>query len=231
MKKRLKEIIKRNKYLYGLCSKCSNIIKSVFNKQYKEVRHFYKSGGPEMTESCSILNENSIVFELGGYKGHWTKAIYEKYHCFLYVFEPIKEFCDVMENAFRDLHKIHVYNMGIGVKTLDSLINVSADGSSIYDKGASETIKIKSLEEFCKENSIEIIDFMQINIEGGEYDILEWLIESGNIKRIHVLQIQFHNRKELNSKQRMRSIQKELEKTHVLEWAFRPYVWDRWRLK
>lgn len=81
------------------------------------------------------------------------------------------------------------------------------------------------------ENGIDHIDFMQMNIEGGEYDILEWLIESGNIKRICVLQVQFHNRKEIDSKKRMQSIQAELEKTHTLEWAFRPYVWDRWVLK
>lgn len=184
-----------------------------------------------MTESCETLDENSIVFELGGYKGHWTKAMYEKYHCSCYVFEPVKEFCAIMENMFANEPKVHVYNRGIGVETSESFINVSEDGSSVYDEGASEAIQIKSLEEFCKENGIETIDFMQMNIEGGEYDILEWLIESGNIKRIKVLQIQFYNRKELNAGRRMRSIQKELEKTHVLEWAFRPYVWDRWKLK
>ena len=100
--------------------------------------------------------------------------------------------------------------------------------SSVYDKNGNRKIKIKAIKEFLEENRIDRIDFIQINIEGGEYDILEWLIESGDIKQIKILQIQFHDRKEIDSKRRMEDIQINLEKTHTLEWAFRPYVWERW---
>lgn len=224
-------MLKKNDVLFSVCAKCYHKVHGIFNRQYREVRRFYRNNGPKMTEECAALNENSVVFELGGYKGSWIKTIYEKYHCFCYVFEPVKEFYDVIQNTFSEESKVHVYNLGIGVTTQESFIGVSADGSSVYNEETNEKIQIKSLEEFCMENGIDYIDFMQMNIEGGEYDILEWLIESGNIKRIHVLQVQFHNRKEIDSKRRMRSIQSKLEKTHILEWAFRPYVWDRWVLK
>lgn len=184
-----------------------------------------------MLRECSYLNSNSVVFELGGYKGDWVSDIYEKYLCSCYVFEPIKEFCDVIRMKFQDVEKVHIYNMGIGIATYNSIINVSEDGSSIYDKNGNRKIRIKAFKEFLEENRIDRIDFIQINIEGGEYDILEWLIESKYIKQIEILQIQFHDRKEIDSKQRMENIQSNLEKTHMLEWAFRPYVWERWIIK
>lgn len=32
------------------------------------------------------LNEDSVVFDLGGYKGEWTEKIFSKYRCYIYVF-------------------------------------------------------------------------------------------------------------------------------------------------
>lgn len=132
MKEKIKESLRRNKALYNICKKCYHTFIIHWGRQYREVQRFFKNNGPEMTETCPRLNENSIVFELGGYKGDWIKAIYEKYHCCCYVFEPVKEFYEVIKNTFAEEAKMHVYNLGIGVTTQDSLINVSEDGSSLY---------------------------------------------------------------------------------------------------
>ena len=229
MFQRLKECIKRNKILYSFLLKCYRCICYIGGGQkYRKVQEFFRKQGNDMLRESSFLNSDSVVFELGGYKGDWVGDIYEKYLCNCYVFEPIEEFCDVIRMKFQDVEKVHIYNMGIGVTTYDSIINVSEDGSSVYDKNGNRKIKIKAIKEFLEENRIDRIDFIQINIEGGEYDILEWLIESGDIKQIKILQIQFHDRKEIDSKRRMEDIQINLEKTHTLEWAFRPYVWERW---
>ena len=37
------------------------------------------------------------------------------------------------------------------------------------------------------------IDLLKINIEGGEYDILERMYKTGTINKVQNLQIQFHN--------------------------------------
>ena len=90
---------------------------------------------------------------------------------------------------------------------------------------------MKALGEFLKENYINKIDLIQINIEGGEYDLLEWMIETGYILNVQNIQIQFHDKKEINAEKRMKDIQLALKRTHICEQAYRPYVWEKWVLK
>ena len=199
---------------------------------FQGVELFYKvDGNNRLLRECSLLNKESIVFELGGYKGDWIRDIYVKYGCECYVFEPVKEYCDIIQKELGKYSKIHIYNIGIGISTYDTEINVSEDGSSIYSDGKSENIHMKALGEFLKENYINKIDLIQINIEGGEYDLLEWMIETGYILNVQNIQIQFHDKKEINAEKRMKDIQLALKRTHICEWAYRPYVWEKWVLK
>ena len=73
------------------------------------------------------------------------------------------------------------------------------------------------------------VDLIEFNIEGGEYDCLIALIESGLISTINILQIQFHNfsqSSELNRAQ----IREKLRLTHSLIFNYE-WVWERWELK
>ena len=77
--------------------------------------------------------------------------------------------------------------------------------------------------------NIERIDLMKINIEGGEYDLLEHLIKTGWIDKIINIQVQFHDFVE-NAEARMLAIQNDLAKTHELTYQYK-FVWENWRLK
>jgi hypothetical protein len=70
---------------------------------------------------------------------------------------------------------------------------------------------------------------MKVNIEGGEYDLLDHLIESGLIQRVRWLQVQFHDFVP-NAAERMRAIQDRLRATHEPEWQHE-FVWESWRRK
>ena len=80
-----------------------------------------------------------------------------------------------------------------------------------------------------RQNKIERIDLMKMNIEGGEYDLLDHLIETGFIRNIENIQVQFHDFVP-EAKQRMMKIQKELSKTHRLTYQY-IFVWENWRRK
>ena len=43
------------------------------------------------------LNENSVVVDLGGYHGIWANQIIQKYNPFVYLFEPIPEFYNILK--------------------------------------------------------------------------------------------------------------------------------------
>lgn len=70
---------------------------------------------------------------------------------------------------------------------------------------------------------------MKINIEGSEYELLDSLIKTGNIKRIRNLQIQFHSWIDDSSLKR-ENIRIKLCNTHYETYCF-PFIWENWTLK
>lgn len=175
------------------------------------------------------LNEYSVIFDLGGYEGQWSSDIFSKYCCFIHCFEPVEGFAENIENRFSKNHKINVHQFGLSNTNKEEYISHNADSSSIFRGEAKEKIRLVKAIDFMKENNISKIDLMKINIEGGEYDLLEHLIETGFIKNIMNLQIQFHDFI-LNARKRMESIQKRLEKTHKLSYQHE-FLWENWKLK
>lgn len=176
------------------------------------------------------LNSNSVVFDIGGYKGEFATSIFCKYNSHIFVFEPVKDYFSVIEDKFSHNDKVIPYNFGLGGKEEDLQIVLKGDSSSIFlDGEKKETIKVKSITSFIKSNNIKNIDLMKINIEGGEYDLLESLIYGDSIKNINNIQVQFHDFF-IDAKERMTKLQEQLSITHELTYQYE-FVWENWKLK
>jgi hypothetical protein len=70
---------------------------------------------------------------------------------------------------------------------------------------------------------------MKVNIEGGEYELLDRMIESQLMGRIDYLQIQFHSISP-SSSGAMRRIQRSLKETHKLDFQY-VFLWEGWSRK
>jgi FkbM family methyltransferase len=176
------------------------------------------------------LNENSIVFDLGGYKGEFTEEIYNKFNCTVYVFEPVYELFKIIKDKFNKNDKINVFNFGLSDCNKSLEINLADNASSIYGKnGVKETIKLVSIFDFISENKIHYVDLLKINIEGGEYEVLPELINKGYVVNIENLQIQFHDFVDDAISKREKIIN-NLSKTHSSTFSYY-MVWENWRLK
>ena len=120
-----------------------------------------------------------------------------------------------------------VYQM----KTNYFSISNSGDASSVFiETEGSEKIVLKSIINFIKDNNIASIDLIKINIEGGEYEVLESLLEAGMISIFKNLQIQFHDFIIDNAEERMKNIQIQLSKTHEITYQYN-FVWENWKIK
>lgn len=176
------------------------------------------------------LSSESIVFDLGGYKGDFAQNIYDKYGCTVYVFEPVASFYNHIVDRFYGNDKIKVFNFGLSDSDCTTKINLEADGSSVFtDSDKKETIVLKDISSFLNEESILKIDLMKINIEGGEFQVLPALIENGYINKIVDLQVQFHTFVD-NAKKHRDVIRRELSKTHRLTYDYW-FIWENWTLK
>jgi hypothetical protein len=70
---------------------------------------------------------------------------------------------------------------------------------------------------------------MKINIEGGEYELLEHLINSGLVSRIRRMQIQFHDFVPDAVARRARLVE-ALARSHRQSWSYY-FVWEEWLLR
>ncbi len=176
------------------------------------------------------LNSDSIVFDLGGFKGQFASDLYSKYFCKVYVFEPVLKFYRYINDRFNRNNNIHVFQLALGNKNSKEPIFLSGDATSLHRQlGSEETITFKRFDDFLNENNIDRIDLLKINIEGAEYDLLEFLIKENLISKIYNIQVQFHDFIP-QAAERMKRIQQELTKTHELTYQYR-FIWENWKLK
>lgn len=212
------------------------IIKLIQSKLFpsphqKMVKKWHKDDGENVFRlTYDDLNSDSIILDLGGYKGQWASDIFSKYNANIFIFEPITIFANNIMDRFKKNKKIQVLPFGIGAKTRFEKISLDSDASSIVRDASNKNMEIKivDIEEWISTNKISNIDLLKINIEGGEYETLEKLIEINFIKNIKHLQIQFHDFFP-DARCKMEKIRKELAKTHTQHYSY-DFVWDGWSI-
>lgn len=218
--------------------KVSNISRSIGKNISKKDREWYallqEFNGlyPEkkFRTHYDELTTKSVVFDLGGYEGQWASDIYAQYLCKVHVFEPHLEFYKDIKFRFQNNPSVKIYDFGLGAKEEEIQLSNEKDASSMFATG-SDAVKgqLKAAASFLEANDFDTIDLMKINIEGGEYDLLEHLIETGWTKKIKNLQIQFHTFVP-DAEARMTRIQNELRKTHESTYLYK-FLWENWKLK
>jgi FkbM family methyltransferase len=176
------------------------------------------------------LDEGSTVFEVGGYRGKWASKIVRLYDPVTYIFEPVAEYSELLTQCFKENPKVKVFHYGLSDTDQDISISVDEDATSVFRVAArSERVILRDIERFAAANGIERIDLIQINIEGGEYQLLKRIVDSGLVTRCIHIQVQFHQDIPDAAAKRER-IRERLAQTHDVLYDY-PFVWEAWRLR
>jgi FkbM family methyltransferase len=212
----------------GLFLYIANIIYT--DPHSKRVRYFKHNAASDILTTFESINSKSIVFDVGGYQGQWSSDIFSKYQPNLYIFEPVKSFTKNLHSRFKHNKKINIFEYGLGGKTKNEIIYLSKDGSSTIKKNnIPQTIKIFRASDFICKQKLNKIDLMKINIEGGEYELLNNLIETKKISLIRNLLIQFHDYIP-DAYQEMTILRNKISLTHKPIFCY-DFVWEHWVLK
>jgi hypothetical protein len=149
------------------------------------------------------LDENSIVIDLGGYKGAWAQQIIDKYNPNVYIIEPVMAFYNFMVDLFSENEKVKILNCGVSDSNKEGSIYIAED-------------------------ALNEVDLLQINIEGDEYLLLEHMLKTGSINKFKNVQVQFHLGVE-NDISRREKIQEGFI-LHGFKNRFNyPFVWESWQ--
>ena len=181
------------------------------------------------------LNNDSVVIDLGGYYGLWIDEILKKNNPYIpniILIEPVPEFYNHLVTKYQNNEKIKVINAGVSTDSDESTksLYVSNDGSSTnFNENVKSVIQIKTLpiDKIMLDNNINQVDLLQINIEGDEYGLMEYMIESNIIDKFKNVQIQFHLGIE-NDVKRRANIQKNLISNGFKNKFDYPFVWESW---
>lgn len=189
--------------------------------------------GDQTLRVCYPLGTGSIVFDVGGYRGDWAAAIDERYKCRIHIFEPIAEYARQIQDRFRGCPNIAVHQYGLGSDDAVVVFDKSGDQSRESRLGQPATVpeqtKIRNIGTVLPELGISRISLMKINIEGGEYSLLDHMLNEDLVRRCQDIQIQFHNFVP-NARSSRSAIRRRLAASHDLTYDF-PFVWENWRSK
>ncbi|WP_210519767.1 FkbM family methyltransferase [Hymenobacter terricola] len=229
------------KLVIRVCNKVAHLLsvdskvtaEAILSPQYiqsKRVEQWFKDDGDNTHRLNYRLNSDSLVWDLGGYEGQWASDIYAKYNCSMMIFEPFIPYAKNIQLRFENNNRINVFMFGLGARTETLAFSVLANSSSVFADGPKdEKIDIFSVEQFIADKAIKQVDLVKINIEGGEFELLESLLDTGLISLFKNVQVQFHDFIVDNAKGRMVDIQKRLALTHKLTYQYE-FVWENWEI-
>ena len=167
------------------------------NRLYENRNHdIYSNGEITVLKKIATTNPN-IIIDAGANVGDYSILANQIMPaCKIYAFEPVEATFQYLLSNIKDLKNVVPFKKGLFKENCELAINLFASNehSSIYDIeglpiGSDQQQKIELIrgDDFIKDNQIDSIDFLKLDVEGAEYDALigfENAIKHGAIKAV-----------------------------------------------
>jgi FkbM family methyltransferase len=145
----------------------------------------------------NLSKERLMVFDLGANSGDFTELFLSKFdgRSFIYSFEPQPDINKELRERFLKNSNVKIIEKAMGSETdtkdffepvqvgkkrgshLSSLINrqvfnefMKSDKTLSVDK---YRVYVTTVDDFCQENNIEVINYLKIDVEGYELEVLK----------------------------------------------------------
>ncbi|HNZ27043.1 MAG TPA: FkbM family methyltransferase [Spirochaetota bacterium] len=170
-------------------------MKNILKRLKKTIKNIaFKEKGITKKDIIKYLPNNPIILEAGAAEGGDTVEFSELLpDARIYAFEPVSKTFKILAENVKTRPNVTIYNMALSDTVGEAQINISskidnrdeaATSSTLLNpKGhlsfhknivfdTTETIKTITLDEWAKENKIEKVDFMWLDMQGMEYRVL-----------------------------------------------------------
>jgi FkbM family methyltransferase len=146
------------------------------------------------------------IFDVGAHTGEYTSIIldlFKEIDFTIYAFEPSLNTFDKLVESIRNEIKVKAYNFGLGSEEKDSeyyICEANPYLNSIYKRKLENhgfsmekagKIEVKTIDRFCKQNLVNHITLLKIDVEGHELDVLKGARSLLNSEQIDFIQLEF----------------------------------------
>lgn len=177
------------------------------------------------------LSDQALVLDAGAFRGDFIDWCRKRWDCRVVAFEPCATFADGVARRFAGDGKVQLRRYGLSGKTEQATLSVRGDATSVFatsPEAPTEVIALRDVVEVFGDPAMRAIDLFKINIEGGEYPLLDRMIETGLVARVRYFQIQFHGFGSADPGAARDKIRAALGATHREEWCVNGGQWESW---
>jgi FkbM family methyltransferase len=189
---------------------------------------FYRNGGNELLYDLPV-STGSLVIDAGGYEGEWTAKMIARYGCRSEIYEPFPLYAEHCKRLYASNTMVRIHAAALGGSVRTAKFSFLANGTSEFRGTQDAEIVDAPVDDISLALDAlgdQSIACLKLNIEGGEYEVLERLLATNQITRCNSLLIQFHTQPE-GWAPRLKNIEEHLQATHDREWCY-PMVWEKW---
>ncbi|MFA5396644.1 MAG: FkbM family methyltransferase [Methanogenium sp.] len=158
----------------------------------------------KLIDTC--IRSGDIVFDIGAYQGDWTELVVDKNAGQIHLFEPNPICFSVLKNKFISYPEIFISQVLvsdlIGIRPFyiypqNLTLNTTYrrfDAETKYNIGLPNTpidVPAITVERYCEIRKIPKINYLKIDAEGSEFDIIKGAYSLLNNKAIDFIEFEY----------------------------------------
>lgn len=184
------------------------------------------------------LRDGAVVLDVGAYEGEWSARVLGRADAQglrdlrIHAFEPEPGAVQRFRHAIGKDSRTELHPFGLAGRDRLEPLTIGGPGSSVYVDPATPgffgtaEVELRDVDAVLSSLAVERIDLVKINIEGGEFELLDRLHETGWMGRIGTVIVQFHEFAPDAHRARRRN-RRRLAETHRCTWNY-SWVYERW---
>lgn len=191
--RRMFYLIPKNQFLYRTCKRYVDDFNGEHNCDT------FTNGEYQFLQEHVSKTPGAIIFDVGANKGEWARlALQINPSAIIHCFEPVSSsYSKLLQNNFSS--NVICNNFGLDYEAKTVNINIFGDGSevnSLYFRHdvtikSTEQIRLENLLDYCSYNSIDHIDYLKIDVEGNEYNVIKGAAEMLQNEQIKIIQFEY----------------------------------------
>jgi FkbM family methyltransferase len=186
---------RNSKLIRFVAKRCQNFLGYYENRNWN-----FQSNGERYVLQQLAPFDFSTVFDVGANVGDWSQLAQEIFpDATIYAFEIIPEIATRLHERFSTRGNIRVQSFGLAEKpdevTVETSPTKTTVSSMVRRPSGEQTIPLQALvrtgDSFSKEENIENIDFLKIDVEGAEDRVLKGFSEMLSRQKITIIQFEY----------------------------------------